>query len=239
MKGYAISYDDILEINNPDTILDAVSDGNKVIAYMRKSEPYNIIFPLDREILDRVLEQGVPGFFDFGDFGILHLKYGDKRFVGIVSPSIIIILDRKSSYPNFPSIFAALVDEIGKFVIEMGDIDNEDYQSLGQKRREIHNDITAIEDMYRVYIGAFTPQEASFLFSIINRMKNLLYQIDDRRDMLRINMLKPVRDNTIPALLIGIMLLLITTKLPTPLAIPLSIVTLVVSIGIAFKFKNP
>ncbi len=229
-----------MEINNPDTVLELVSEGNKVVAYMRGSEPYHIILPIDRDILNRITEAGVPGFFDFGDFGVLYLRYMDHDFLALISPSIIIILDREATYPDFLSIFAVLVDEVGKFAQQIKVPELGDYRTLGQARREILSSVRALEEMYRSYMGAFDPQEASFLFATITRLKGLAFQIEDRREMMRIDMLKPPAGNRVQEILLfALMVVVFSTILPFPLSLVVSILTIAAALFFLIKFKNP
>ena len=194
MKAFAISIEDVLEINNPDTIFDLVSDGNQVLVFMSPDEPINILFPLPEGFVKEVMDSPYSHFQDFGDFSVLFLKLDGGRMLSLISHDIVVIVGGEARLPDRRSIHGSLVQEIIDFVRRhSGDFEGDSFQEMGRKKRELLNLARAIEEMYRLNLNYFSPQEAYLLMKVARESRWRAMELEDRREEMRLHLLKPVR----------------------------------------------
>ncbi len=194
MKAFAISIEDVLEINNPDTIFDLVSDGNQVLVFMSPDEPINILFPLPEGFVKEVMDSPYSHFQDFGDFSVLFLKLDGGRMLSLISHDIVVIVGGEARLPDRRSIHGSLVQEIIDFVRRhSGDFEGDSFQEMGRKKRELLNLARAIEEMYRLNLNYFSPQEAYLLMKVARESRWRAMELEDRREEMRLRLLKPVR----------------------------------------------
>ncbi len=194
MKAFAISIEDVLEINNPDTIFDLVSDGNQVLVFMSPDEPINILFPLPEGFVKEVMDSPYSHFQDFGDFSVLFLKLDGGRMLSLISHDIVVIVGEEARLPDRRSIHGSLVQEIIDFVRRhSGDFEGDSFQEMGRKKRELLNLARAIEEMYRLNLNYFSPQDAYLLMKVARESRWRAMELEDRREEMRLHLLKPVR----------------------------------------------
>ncbi len=194
MRAFAISIDDVLEINNPDTIFDLVSDGNQVLVFMAPDEPLHMLFPLPEGFVKEVMDSPYSHFQDFGDFSMLFLKLGKGRMLSIISHDVVVIVGMEARLVEKKSIHGALVWEIVDFIRRhSGNPEGDSFREMGRWKRELVNLSRAIEDMYRLNLNYFSPQEGYLLMKVARESRWRALDLEDRREEMRLELLKPVR----------------------------------------------
>jgi len=193
LRAFAISMDDVLEINNPDTIFDLVSDGNQVLVFMDPGEPLHMLFALPEGFVQEVMDSPYSHFQDFGDFSILFLKLENGRLLSVISPDVVVFIGASPRLAEGKSIHSALVREIVDFVKSHGNPDVQTFEEMGRIRREFLQAARAIEDMYRMHMDYFPPHEGYMLLNSSRGLRWKAFDLEDRREALRLNLLKPVR----------------------------------------------
>ncbi len=194
MRAFAISIDDVLEINNPDTIFDLVSDGNQVLVFMDPDEPLHVLFPLPEGFAKEVMDSPYSHFQDFGDFSMLFLKLGEGRMLSIISPDVVVIVGARARLVEKKSIYSSLIREIIDFVkSHLGGLEGGSFEEMGRWRRELLNLSRALEEMYRLNLNYFSPQEGYLLMKVAREARWRAIDLEDRREEMRLNLLRPVR----------------------------------------------
>jgi len=205
LKAFAISMGDVLEVNNPDTIYDLVSEGSQVLVFLEPKEPLHLIFPLPENFVEEIFKSPYSHFQDFGDFSVLYLKLGEGRFLSIVAPDIVVIVGAPARLTNEQSIHSSLLHEILDFLKKNQVPEAHTYSEMGRIRRELLQTSRALEDLHRSIMGYLTPQEGYMLIRSAMGLKWKAFELEDKRDEMRIDLLKPVRRfKRIEYLLLGV-----------------------------------
>ncbi|GEM_PF-2502892 len=194
MKAFAISIDDVLEINNPDTIFDLVSDGNQVLVYMAPDEPLHVLFPVPEGFVGEVMESPYSHFQDFGDFSILFLRLGEGKRLFVISHDVVVVVGADARPVEKRSIHSSLVREIVDFIrAHRYGVEDMPFEKIGRAKRELFNLSRAVEEMYRLNLNYFSPQEGYLLMKMARESRWRAMDLEDRREEMRLRILKPVR----------------------------------------------
>jgi len=185
--------EDVLEINNPDTIFDLVSDGNQVLVFMEPDEPVHMLFALPEGFVREVMDSPYSHFQDFGEFSVLFLKLGKGKLLSIISPDVVVLVGASPRLAERKSIHSSLVKEIVDFVNTHRDVEGESLAEMSRIKRELLQASRSIEDMYRAHLDYFPPHEGYLLLNTSRNLRWKAFEVEDRREEKKVSLLKPVR----------------------------------------------